>query len=184
MVETQLLVAGTAAACRPDVASVDLRTVLITDIVGSTAKQVELGDCGWRDLLLAHRRLVRDSLDRWHGYENDTAGDGFYVTFADTADALSCALEIAESARPLGIEVRAGLHRGTCELAEDKCSGLTVSIAARVSALAGSSEVMTTDAVRSAVDDDRFRFDLCCVRRLRGVPGRWWLWSVSGSELA
>lgn len=157
---------------------VDLRTALITDIVGSTEKQVELGDCGWRDLLLAHRRSVRECLDRWHGYENDTAGDGFYVTFADATDAVRCALEIEESAHLLGIEVRAGLHRGTCEVAEDKCSGLTVSIAARVSALAAGSDVLTTDAVRTAVEDDQLIFELCSVRTLRGVPGRWWLWSV------
>ena len=163
---------------------VDLRTVLITDIVGSTAKQVELGDRAWRDLLLAHRRLVRQSLVRWHGYENDTAGDGFYVTFADPTDAVRCALEIAQSVRSLGIEVRAGLHRGTCELAEDKCSGLTVSIAARVAAFAAGSDVVVTDAVRAAVNDARIRYDLCCVRELRGVPGRWSLWSVRGSELA
>ena len=170
---------ATSSAWGGAVTTVDLRTALITDIVGSTGKQVELGDVGWRDLLLRHRRLVRDCLERWGGYENDTAGDGFYVTFADAADAVRCALEISAATRPLGIEVRAGLHRGTCELAEDKCSGLTVSIAARVSALAGGSEVVVTDAVRAAVDDDRLRFDLCCVRSLRGVPGRWWLWRVS-----
>jgi class 3 adenylate cyclase len=158
---------------------VDLRTALITDIVGSTAKQVELGDCGWRDVLLAHRRLVRDSLVRWHGYENDTAGDGFYVTFADATDAVRCALEIEQTVRSLDIELRAGLHRGTCELAEDRCSGLTVSIAARVAAFAAGSQVLVTDAVRTAVDDERIRYDLCCVRELRGVPGRWWLWSVA-----
>ena len=158
---------------------VDLRTALITDIVGSTAMQVELGDAGWRDLLLTHRRVVRDCLDRWGGYENDTAGDGFYVTFADAADAVRCALEIVAATRSLGIEVRAGLHRGTCELAEDKCSGLTVSIAARVSSLTPASTVVVTDAVRTAVDDPTLRFDLCCVRALRGVPGRWWLWSAT-----
>ena len=185
MVETNTLAPATAADPGRAVPRVDLRTALITDIVGSTEKQVELGDCGWRDLLLAHRRSVRESLDRWHGYENDTAGDGFYVTFADTTDAVRCALEIAESAQLLGIEVRAGLHRGTCELAEDKCSGLTVSIAARVSALAPASTVVVTDAVRAAVDEQTIRFDLCCVRTLRGVPGRWWLWTVtSGSPPA
>ena len=161
--------------------SVDLRTALITDIVGSTAKQFELGDLGWRDLLLAHRQSVRESLARWHGFENDTAGDGFYVTFADATDGVRCALEIVASARSLGIEVRAGLHRGTCELAEDRCSGLTVSIAARVAAAAGASEVLVSDAVHAAVDDPLLQFEVRGAHELKGVPGRWRLWSVRGA---
>jgi class 3 adenylate cyclase len=153
----------------------DLRTVLFTDMVGSTAKQAEMGDVGWRDMLLAHRRAVRSSLDRWRGFENDTAGDGFYVTFVDPTDGVFCALEIAEEAHELAFEVRAGLHHGTCELAEDRCSGLTVSIGARVARLARPSEVLVTEAVRAAVRDDGLWFEDAGVHALRGVPAPWHL---------
>lgn len=155
------------------------RTVLMTDIVGSTSKQAALGDCGWRDLLLAHRRAVRASLNRWRGVENDTAGDGFYITFIDPTDAVRCALEITEEAHHLAMEVRAGLHVGHCELAEDKCSGITVSIGARVAALAEGSDVLATEAVRDAVRDHGVAFHEHGTHVLKGVPGRWPLYRVS-----
>jgi class 3 adenylate cyclase len=155
---------------------VDLRTVLITDIVSSTTKQALLGDCGWRDVLRAHHRVVRAALERWQGYENDTAGDGVYATFIDPTDAVWCALEIADGVRPLGLDVRAGVHRGTCELVDDKCAGLTVSIGARVAALAGGSEVLVTDAVYAAARRDGLRFEGRGSHLLNGVPGRWRLY--------
>ena len=89
-----------------------VRTVLFTDIVGSTAIQARLGDVGWRDLLLDHNRLVRAALHRWDGVENDTAGDGFYATFVDPVRAVRCALDVTDAVTALGIQIRAGLHRG------------------------------------------------------------------------
>ena len=159
--------------------STGLRTVLFTDIVGSTTMQSRLGDCGWRDLLLAHRRAVRASIARWHGFENDTAGDGFYITFPDATDAVFCALEIVDEAHDLALEVRAGLHHGTCELAEDRCSGLTVSIGARVAALARGSEVLVTEAVRALVHSDRLVFEERGTPVLKGVATRWPLYRVT-----
>ncbi len=158
--------------------STGLRTVLITDIVGSTSVQATLGDCGWRDLLLAHRRAVRVSIARWHGFENDTAGDGFYITFPDPTDAVLCALEIVSQAHDLALEVRAGLHHGTCELVEDRCSGLTVSIGARVAALARGSEVLVTQAVRVRARSDRVVFEERGAPVLKGVASRWPLYRV------
>jgi class 3 adenylate cyclase len=155
-----------------------VRTVLFTDIVGSTRLQAELGDRGWRDLLLAHRQAVRASLHRWCGVENDTAGDGFYVTFPDVAAAVACGLQIVEEAPQLLLEVRAGLHVGTCELAEERCSGLTVSIGARVAALASPSEVLVTEAVRDSVPDGWFEFVERGRHVLKGVPGEWQLYAV------
>ncbi|HET7311166.1 MAG TPA: adenylate/guanylate cyclase domain-containing protein [Mycobacteriales bacterium] len=159
-----------------------VRSVLFTDIVGSTALQAELGDCGWRDLLLAHRAAVRSRLQRHGGFENDTAGDGFYITFPDPAEAVRCALQIVEDARDLHIEVRAGLHVGTCEVAEDRCAGLTVSIGARVAARARPSQVLVTDAVREAVREDGVVFVFCGFHELKGVPGRWPLYRALGDR--
>jgi class 3 adenylate cyclase len=184
VVESVRVEAPTSAtiACEAGSAT-GLRTVLFTDIVGSTNMQSTLGDCGWRDLLLAHRRAVRVSIAYWHGFENDTAGDGFYLTFPDPTDAVLCALEIVNQAHDLALEVRAGLHYGTCELVEDRCSGLTVSIGARVAALARGSEVLVTEAVHALVHSDGLVFEERGAPVLKGVAARWPLYRVSEAAL-
>ena len=113
-----------------------LASVLFTDIVGSTQRQAAMGDHAWKDLVERHHELVRDALAQWRGVENDTAGDGFYATFDGPARAIRCALEISARVRELGIEIRAGVHTGECEVVDGKAGGITVSIGARISALA------------------------------------------------
>jgi class 3 adenylate cyclase len=93
-----------------------LSTVLFTDVVGSTAKAAELGDHAWRELLERHHALTRRLLDRFRGRELDTAGDGFFASFDGPARAIRCACAISEAVRELGLEVRAGLHTGECEV--------------------------------------------------------------------
>ena len=105
-----------------------LATVLFTDIVGSTERSAELGDRAWRDLLQRQHAIVRDSLGGLGGTEVDTAGDGFYATFDGPARAIRCALDIAERVRALGVEIRAGIHTGECEVIDGKVSRLAVSI--------------------------------------------------------
>ena len=97
-----------------------LSTVLFTDIVGSTRKQAEMGDHRYKNLLEEHHAIVRDSLRRWHGLESDTAGDGFYATFDGPARAIRCAIEVSQRLLDLGIEIRAGVHTGECELIDGK----------------------------------------------------------------
>jgi pimeloyl-ACP methyl ester carboxylesterase len=111
-----------------------LATILFTDIVDSTKRQAELGDRGWKQLVERHHAIVRDLLKQYRGEEQDTAGDGFYIRFDGPARAIRCAQDIVETVRPLGVEVRAGLHTGECEIVDGKCSGLSVSIGARVMA--------------------------------------------------
>jgi class 3 adenylate cyclase len=158
-----------------------LSTVLFTDIVGSTEKQASLGDKGWKDLVEQHHAVVRDALARWRGVENDTAGDGFYATFDGPARAINCALEIAESVRDLGVEVRAGVHIGECELIESKCGGLTVSIGARVAAKAGPSEVLVSRTVKDLTAGSGLVFEDTGEHELKGVPDRWRLYRVVGT---
>jgi class 3 adenylate cyclase len=155
-----------------------LSTVLFTDIVDSTAKQASLGDAGWKDLALAHHDVVRKALERWRGVENDTAGDGFYATFDGPARAIRCALEVTERVRDLGIEVRAGVHTGECEVIEAKCAGLTVSIGARVAAHAGPSQVLVSQTVKDLVAGSGLVFDDAGEHELKGVPDRWRLYRV------
>ena len=157
-----------------------LSTVLFTDIVGSTEKQVALGDRGWKDLVERHHALVREGLARWRGIENDTAGDGFYATFDGPARAIRCALEVTERVRDLGIEIRAGVHTGECEVIEGKCGGLTVSIGARVASNAGPGEVLVSQTVKDLVAGSGLSFEERGVHALKGIPDGWGLYAVTG----
>jgi class 3 adenylate cyclase len=159
-----------------------LATVLFIDIVGSIQKQAELGDHGWRELVERHHAEVRESLTRWHGVENDTAGDGFYATFDGPARAIQCALEVAERARGLGIEVRGGLHAGECEIIEGKHGGITVSIGARVMSLAGAGEVLVSQTVKDLVAGSSLTFEDTGEHELKGVPDHWRLYRVVSGQ--
>ena len=156
-----------------------LSTVLFTDMVGSTERQAELGDEAWRQLVEAHHQLVRESLDRWRGVENDTAGDGFYATFDGPARAVRCALEIAERVRGLGIEIRAGVHTGECTLIDNKCGGIAVTTGARISALAGPSEVLVSRTVKELVAGSGLVFEDRGEQSLKGVPQAWQVYAAS-----
>jgi pimeloyl-ACP methyl ester carboxylesterase len=156
-----------------------LATILFTDIVGSTQKIAELGNRGWSEVIKEHHATVRRQLSRYRGVEMDTAGDGFFATFDGPARAIRCAQEIVESVRPLGLEVRAGLHTGECELADGKVAGIAVSLGARVAAEAGPSEVLVSGTVRDLVAGSGLEFVDRGTRELKGVPGEWRLYAVA-----
>ena len=155
-----------------------LATVMFSDIVGSTEKQAQLGDHGWKDLILRHHAIVRESLGRWRGVENDTAGDGFFATFDGPARAIRCAQEVTQRVRDLGIQVRVGVHTGECEVIEGKCGGLTVSIGARVASNAGPSEVLISQTVKDLTAGSGLTLEDAGERELKGVPDRWRLYRV------
>ena len=155
-----------------------LTTVLFTDIVGSTAKAAELGDRAWRELLAAHHERIRRELSRFRGRELDTAGDGFFATFDGPARAIRCACAATESVRDLGVEIRAGLHTGECEIHEGKVGGIAVHIGARVSAEAGPNEVLVSSTVRDLVAGSGIGFVDRGTAELKGVPGDWKLYAV------
>jgi class 3 adenylate cyclase len=147
-----------------------LATILFTDIVDSTARQAAAGDRRWKELVEEHHAVVRDALDRWHGEEADTAGDGFYATFDGPARAIRCAQEVAERVRALGLEIRAGVHTGECRVIDGKLGGLAVSIGARVAATAAASEVRVSQTVKDLVAGSGFVFDDAGAHDLKGVP--------------
>jgi class 3 adenylate cyclase len=155
-----------------------LATVLFTDIVGSTAKTVDLGDAAWRELLDAHHTLIRRQLARYRGRELDTAGDGFFATFDGPARAIRCACAITEGVGELGLEVRAGLHAGECELMDNKVGGIAVNIGARVAAEAGPGEVLVSSTVKDLVAGSGIEFLERGPVELKGVPGEWRLFAV------
>jgi class 3 adenylate cyclase len=165
----------------PEVETV-LATVLFTDIVDSAALQAAVGDHSWRELIQAHHAAVRQALKRWRGVEADTAGDGFYATFDGPARAIKCALEAAAAVAPLGVEIRAGVHTGECEVADGKCTGLTVSIGARVAAAAGPGQVLVSQTVKDLVAGSRLRFTDLGERELKGVPGTWRLYEATAPD--
>jgi len=155
-----------------------LATVLFTDIVGSTEKAAALGDQRWRNLLDSHHATVRRNLARFRGHEVKTTGDGFLATFDGPARGVRCAGAIAEEIKPLGIEVRAGLHTGECEIIGDDVGGIAVHIGARVAALAGAGEVLVSSTVKDLVAGSGLRFDDRGARSLKGVPGEWRIFAV------
>jgi len=156
-----------------------LLTVMFTDIVDATARAAELGDGRWRDLLARHDEELRKELRRFDGKEVKTVGDGFLATFAGPpTPALRCALAITESARELGIEVRVGMHTGECELIGEDVGGMAVHIASRVSGLAGPGEVLVSGTVFGTVVGGPFEFTDRGLHELKGVPGRWPLFSL------
>jgi class 3 adenylate cyclase len=155
-----------------------LATVLFTDIVGSTERQAKLGDHVWKDVVQRHHAIVRAALTRWHGVENDTAGDGFYATFDGPARAIRCGMDIGERLRDLGIEIRSGVHTGECELMDGKPGGIAVTTGSRISGLAGPSEVLVSQTVKDLVAGSGLAFEDTGEHELKGVPGRWHLHRV------
>ena len=149
-----------------------LATVLFTDIVGSTERAAELGDRRWTELLDRHDAVVRGELDRFRGREVNTAGDGFLATFDGPARAIRCALAIRAAVAQLGLEIRAGLHTGECEIVDRKVSGIAVHIGARVASAAGPGEVLVSATVRDLVAGSGIHFEDRGERELKGVGVR------------
>ena len=156
------------------------RTLLFTDIVGSSERAAELGDRDWRDLLAQHNALVRRELARFRGQERDTAGDGFFATFDGPARAIRAAQAIVASVHPLGLSLRAGVHIGECELHEEKLVGIALTVGARIADAAAAGEVLVSATVRDLVAGSGLLFEGRGQRELKGVPGAWQLYAATG----
>jgi class 3 adenylate cyclase len=147
-----------------------LATVLFTDIVASTERLAEVGDRKWREQLDRHDALVREQLAVFRGREISTAGDSFFVTFDGPARAIQCAQSIIAKALLLGLDIRAGVHTGECELRGDDLGGIAVHIGARVASLAGPGQVLTTSTVKDLVAGSGIAFADHGIHRLKGIP--------------
>ena len=156
-----------------------LATVLFTDIVDSTRRAAEMGDRDWHALLDAHDAVVRAQLARFRGREVNTSGDGFLAMFDGPQRAIRCAMAIRDAVQALGIEVRAGLHTGECEVRGDDIGGIAVHIGARVSALAGPNDVLVSSTLRDLVIGSGLEFEDRGAHELKGVPGEWHLFAVA-----
>jgi class 3 adenylate cyclase len=157
-----------------------LATVLLTDLVGSTELAEKLGDQRWRELLERHHERVREALARHRGREIETTGDGFLAAFDGPARAIRCACAIGEAVGELGLEVRAGLHTGECELLEGgRLGGIAIHIGARIAAEAQAGEVLVSRTVRDLVAGSGIGFDDRGVHELKGIAEPWHLYAVT-----
>ncbi len=156
-----------------------LATILFTDIVGSTELAARLGDAAWRELLARHHAIVRRELARFQGRELDTAGDGFFATFDGPARAVLAAAALREPLRAIGIDVRAGVHTGECEVSDGKIVGIAVSIGARISSLAGPGEILVSSTVKDLVAGSGLRFEDRGEHQLKGVPETWRVFALA-----
>jgi class 3 adenylate cyclase len=168
--ETEEFLTGVRRGAEPDRV---LATLVFTDLVGSTARAAALGDSRWGALLSAHDRAVRRELERFHGREIDTAGDGFLAMFDGPARAIRCACAVRDAVSELDLEMRAGVHTGEVELAGDRVHGIAVHTGARVAAMASAGEVLVSSTVRDLVAGSGLQFEDRGEHELKGVPGLW-----------
>jgi class 3 adenylate cyclase len=159
-----------------------LATVMFTDIVGSVEVAAELGNRRWRVLLDRHHVIVRGALKRHGGKEIDNAGDGFFASFHDQANAIRCACEISDAVKELGIDIRAGLHVGQAEIVGRKLGGLAVNAGARLMSQARPGEVLVSGVMRDLVAGSGFTFEDRGLRTLKGIPGEWHVFAVSAVD--
>ena len=156
-----------------------LVTVLFTDIVCATEHAAALGDHRWAGLLEQHHLRIRRELARFRGCEIDVAGDGFLATFDTPARAVRCACAIIGAVRSLGLEIRAGLHTGECELLYGRLAGISLHIGSRIAALASPGEVLVSSTVKDLVGGSALAFKPRGRKALKGIPGEWRLFSVA-----
>ncbi|MEY2432963.1 MAG: hypothetical protein QOC92_2688 [Acidimicrobiaceae bacterium] len=157
-----------------------LLTVLFTDVVGSTERATEVGDTRWRELLDEHHAVVRRQIETHMGREIKTTGDGFLATFDSPSRAVDCARAIRKAVARIGLEIRAGIHTGECELAAGDVSGLAVHVAARVQSAAEPGQVLVSSTVRDLVAGSDVELVDRGSRELKGLDGEWTLMSVEG----
>jgi pimeloyl-ACP methyl ester carboxylesterase len=176
--EVEEFITGARSAPDADMDRV-LATVLFIDVVGSTEQASRLGDARWKDVLQSFYTLVRRELERFRGRDVKTLGDGFLAVFDGPARAIKAAQAVASGVRELGLEVRAGVHTGECEMIGDDVGGIAVHIGARIAAHAGAGQVMVSSTVKDLVAGSGITFADLGVHQLKGVPDEWHLYEVS-----
>jgi class 3 adenylate cyclase len=155
-----------------------LSTLFFTDIVQSTANAAKVGDGRWRDVVESHNAIIREELTRHGGTEIDTAGDGFYASFDAPSRAIECALTARDRVHAIGVDIRAGVHVGECEMVSGKIGGLAVTVGARVKDVAGAGEVLVSQTVKDVLIGTRLSFVAHGRAALKGVPEEVMLWLV------
>jgi class 3 adenylate cyclase len=156
-----------------------LTTLLFTDIVDSTGHAERLGDTAWRGLLDQHHVLTRREVSRCNGAEVATTGDGFLARFDSPAQAIEAACAVRRAVEPLGLQIRAGVHTGECEVTGNTLAGMAVHIASRIQAAAAPGEVLVSSTVKALVVGSTLRFVDRGEQTLKGVPEAWRLYATT-----
>jgi class 3 adenylate cyclase len=156
----------------PEVGERVVATLLVTDIVDSTAVAARLGDAAWKELLARHGDRVRIQLDRFRGFEVTTTGDGFLAVFDGAARAVRCAAAIRDVAGEDDLQIRAGVHVGEVERHADNVRGVAVHAVTRIALLAGPGEVLVSEAVVSLLEGSSLSLEAAGEHELKGLPGR------------
>lgn len=159
-----------------------LMTVMFTDIVESTGMAVDMGDIAWTGLLNSHNSVIRELVDEFSGEEVKTTGDGFLIVFTSSAKAVECGVMAAHQVNELGISIRAGAHTGEVEVVDEDVLGVSVNVAARITSLAGTDEVLVSSPVKDMCVGSNLGFDDKGEHELKGIPGRWHLYSAREDE--
>ncbi|HVM39491.1 MAG TPA: adenylate/guanylate cyclase domain-containing protein [Acidimicrobiia bacterium] len=159
-----------------------LTTVLFTDIVGSTSAAERVGDAQWAQVLDAHRSIVRGELERFGGREVNTTGDGFLATFDSPRRAVECARSIRDGVRRVGVEIRAGVHTGECEVMGRDISGTAVNLASRIESCTRPGEVWFSGTVRDLLVGSGLTVQDEGPHELKGIPGEVWLFSLKDAD--
>jgi class 3 adenylate cyclase len=175
--EVEEFITGTRV--RPEPERV-LATVMSTDIVNSTSHAARMGDRDWREALQKFHETVGKELTAHHGRQLSAGGDGVLATFQGPARAIRCACAIRENVRPLGLQVRTGVHTGECELIGKDLGGTGVQIGARVGAVARPDEVLVSSTVKDLVAGSGIAFVNRGTHSLKGVPQKWHLFAIQG----
>ena len=155
-----------------------LRTVLFTDMVASTQHAAATGDERWRAVLHRFGEITAELTERFGGTVVKSTGDGHLTTFDGPTQAIRCAEALRDHAETLGIEIRAGIHTGECELLDADIGGIAVHIAARICGQAGAGDILVSRTVRDLVVGSGTGFEDRGSVELRGVPGTWQLLAV------
>ncbi|HEX9712906.1 MAG TPA: adenylate/guanylate cyclase domain-containing protein [Actinomycetota bacterium] len=176
--EVEEFVTGKREQVEPDRV---LKTIMFTDIVGSTERAAAMGDGAWRDLLASHDAFMRKQIDRFRGITVKQLGDGVLACFDGPARAIRCGASAARAAADAGFPIRVGIHTGECEMVGDDVAGLTVHIAARVGVLADKGEVLVSRTVKDLVAGSGIAFEPRGTHALKGVPDEWQLYAVASA---
>lgn len=155
-----------------------LATVMISDIVESTALAARLGDSRWRALLRDHDTVTRRAIDRFGGEEIVHTGDGIVAGFDGPTRAVLCAQHISRALSDLGLEVRIGLHAGEIEVGPEGTTGLAIHLASRVMSISAQAGIVVSRTVKDLTFGSGIAFADIGEHRLRGVPDTWALYRV------
>jgi class 3 adenylate cyclase len=150
--------------------------------VASTELAQRLGDTAWRTRLSEHFESARTQLDRFHGREVKTTGDGLLATFEGPAQALEAAAGIRRAATEQDLHIRAAVHVGEVEIVGSDLRGVAVHEAARIMAEAADDEILVSETTRTLSMASGLHFEERGRRTLKGLPGEYRLFAYVDAD--